>query len=255
RFSKSETTNKKITQINFESSENVAESGGADQIIGDGNVYVLLSTQQTEQTDLLTKVLFTVQGKEFESTEGLNSAAIALGSGINYGLISSIRFSKSETTNKKITQINFESSENVAESGGADQIIGDGNVYVLLSTQQTEQTDLLTKGLFTVEGKEDEAFDSASKKITIIIEEQEQDPSKDEDVGDKPTQADIKKSKNNNVLIIIVIIAVSIVVVIIILIIVAIAHKQIMKKEQYKSERREERRREMDELNDDEVSM
>ncbi|KAA6376148.1 MAG: hypothetical protein EZS28_028326 [Streblomastix strix] len=196
-----------------------------------------------------------LNGNEFESTEGLNSAAIALGSGINYGLITNTRFSKSETTNKKITQINFESSENVAESGGADQIIGDGNVYVPPSAQQSEQTDLLTKGLFTVEGKKDEAFDSASKKVTVIIEEQEQEPSQDVDVEDKTTQPDTKKSKNNNVLIIIVIIAVSIVLVIVILIIVIIAHKKIMKKEEYKRERREERRREMDELNDDEVSM
>ncbi|KAA6354577.1 MAG: hypothetical protein EZS28_049895, partial [Streblomastix strix] len=65
-----------------------------------------------------------LDGNEFESEERLNRAAIALGSGINYVLITDTRFIKSQTTNKKITQINFESSEKVAEPGGANQIMG-----------------------------------------------------------------------------------------------------------------------------------
>ncbi|KAA6402704.1 MAG: hypothetical protein EZS28_001775 [Streblomastix strix] len=132
------------------------------------------SYQQVQNPSSTSQLpIVTLDKNIFNNTEGLNSAAVALGTGVQYGQITNNQFLLSESKSQNLILINFESSSQVAEAGGADQIIGEGNLYSPPKSDKAGSDVNGTSGLFRVEGKQDSSFDAVSKKVTVTPVEEE----------------------------------------------------------------------------------
>ncbi|KAA6386462.1 MAG: hypothetical protein EZS28_018011 [Streblomastix strix] len=148
--------------------------------------------------------IITLNNNSISNSQQIQSPVIALGAGIIYGSISNNTFviNKTNSVNNPVL-INFESSIRVTESGGAEQIVGEGNKYSTSVSKDDLQSDYnKTNGLFTIEGKLDPSFDDiVANKVTVSVVEDVVDESEDLD----PSDTKEKETKKRTVLIIVVI--------------------------------------------------